>query len=519
MADEERDPVQGSGEEHELPVAPDAEEGTPPDTGGQPLVLEQGRDQRVPSWLDTTVQYTWRGLVLIVGLTAALFVMTRLYLVTLPIIIALILSTLFVPPARRLERHGLPRAAAASIVVIGGIGVLAGLIALLTPPFIDEIQKLRPTVLDGIDRVLTWAEEGPIGWDRTQIEQLFTDAMEQFEGVVGTIAAQIGSIAVAVVEGITAMILATVLLFFFVKDGAQLVDWFITRTPPRHRDTIRAAGKRAWTALSGFVRGTALVALVDAVGIGIGLWIVGVPLILPLAVLVFLGGFVPVIGAFITGLLAVLVALAAGGLTTALIVLAIVVAVQQIESNILQPTIMRRAVSLHPVVILGVLTAGAVLIGIVGAFLAVPVAAVLAAVGNEMRLRQEAQRHGIEPGARPLGGPDVDPELLLPEFPEDTDLRAVRKRRRERVEGQPVKVRRRHRNRRRGRRGDDQDDAGSEPTAEAAGDEGGTPDEGTAGTEPAPDAGRDPDRPHDTQAAAPADRGDPAASDASAERT
>ena len=448
MVDEERGPGSapgdraGASDPEPLPVEN-------ADVDGAPVVLERNLTRGVPSWLDTCVQYTWRVLVLIAGLAAILVVMTRLYLVTLPIIIALILSTLFVPPARRLERHGFPRVAAASTVVISGIGILAGLIALLTPAFIDEMQELGPTVGDGVDRVLTWVEEGPIGWDRTQIEQLFTDAMEQFEGAVGTIAAQIGSIAVAVVEGITAMILAVVLLFFFVKDGAQIIDWFITHTPVRHRDTIRAAGKRAWTALSGFVRGTALVALIDAVGIGVGLWIVGVPLVLPLAVLVFLGGFVPVIGAFVTGLLAVLVALAAGGLTTALIVLAIVVAVQQIESNVLQPTIMRRAVSLHPVVILGVLTAGAVLIGIVGAFLAVPVAAVVAAVGNELRLRHEAALRGVVPGPKPISGPDVDPELLLPEFPEDTELKAIRRSRRRRVEGTPVKVRRRERNRQR----------------------------------------------------------------------
>jgi predicted PurR-regulated permease PerM len=166
---------------------------------------------------------------------------------------------------------------------------------------------------------------------------------------------------------------------------------------------MRAVGRRAWTALAGFIRGTAAVALIDAIGIGIGLAIVGVPLVLPIAVLVFLGGFIPVIGAFVTGLLAVLVALAAGGLQQALIVLAIVVAVQQIESNVLQPVIMRRAVSLHPVVILAALTAGAALTGVVGAFLAVPIAAVASAVGNELRLRHEATERGVSTDEDPVG--------------------------------------------------------------------------------------------------------------------
>jgi RimJ/RimL family protein N-acetyltransferase len=183
-----------------------------------------------------------------------------------------------------------------------------------------------------------------------------------------------------------------VLLFFFVKDGEQIVGWFIARAPERVRDDMRASGARGWGALAGYVRGTAAIALIDAVGIGLGLLIVGVPLVLPLTLLVFVGGFVPVIGAFVSGLLATLVALATGGLTTALIVLAIVVVVQQVESNILQPMIMRRAVSLHPIVILSVLTAGAVIVGVLGAFLAVPIAATLAAVGNELRLRGELRR-------------------------------------------------------------------------------------------------------------------------------
>lgn len=401
---------------------------TPTGTRTDPFAIEEAGDLRVPSWLDTAVQYTWRGIVLLVGIAAVLFTMTRLYLVTLPVIVALILSTLFVPPARRLERRGFPRLAAAAIVVIGGIGILGGIVALLTPEFIRQAQELGPTITAATNQLMAWAEDGPLNWDREEIDRLLRNLMDSLEGAAGTIAQQVGSFAVAVVEGLTAVTLAVVLLFFFVKDGAQIVDWLIQRVPPHHRDDVRAAGSRGWVALSGFVRGTAAVALIDAVGIGIGLAIVGVPLVLPLSLLVFLGGFVPVIGAFVTGILAALVALADLGLTAALIVAGIVLAVQQVESNVLQPTIMRRAVALHPVVILGVLTAGAVLIGIVGAFLAVPVAAVVAAVGNELRLRHESRQLGVEIGPAPLGGPGVDPELTLPNFPPETELRSRRRR-------------------------------------------------------------------------------------------
>ena len=407
------------------------------------LPVARAEAQRVPAWLDTSVQYTWRGLVLLAGGSVALFVMTRLYLVTLPVIIALILATLCVPPARKLERRGVPRLAAAALVVVGGVGTFFGILAALTPAFVNQIQELGPTVAEGFDQLLLWLEEGPIGYDREQLDELLATAMASLEGAVGTIATQIGSLALALAEGVTALVLALVLLFFFVKDGEQIVNWFQNLIPPIHRHDVQAAGQRGWVALSGFVRGTSAVALIDAIGIGIGLLILDVPLVLPLSVLVFFGGFVPVIGAFFTGFLAVLVALADQGLGTALIVAGIVLAVQQIESNLLQPTIMRRAVSLHPVVILGVLTAGAVLIGIVGAFLAVPVTAVIAAVGNELRLRTQIRRAGHQPGPTPVGGPGVDPETLMAQFPEETKLRAATLRREGRDRERPPRRSRR----------------------------------------------------------------------------
>ena len=155
--------------------------------------------------------------------------------------------------------------------------------------FVAQIQDLGPTVAEGFDQLLLWLEEGPIGYDRQQLDQLFDSAMEALSGAAGSIASQLGTIAVAVVEGFTALALALVLLFFFVKDGEQLVAWFLKMTPTAHRDDVRAAGQRGWVALSGFVRGTSLVALIDAVGIGLGLLILGVPLVLPLSVLVFFG--------------------------------------------------------------------------------------------------------------------------------------------------------------------------------------------------------------------------------------
>jgi len=391
---------------------------------------------RIPPWLDHLAQVSWRLLVILVGVAGLVLLLTRLYLVSLPIILALILATITVPPARRLERRGLPRLVAALIVVGGGSSIVIGGIVLLVPSFTRQVAALGPTLNAAFDRVLVWVDEGPLGLDRAEIEAIASEALNNVGQFSGTIAAQVGTIALAVGEVLTAISLALVLLFFFVKDGEQLVGWFIARTPDRLRNDLRAAGARGWGALAGFVRGTAAIALIDAVGIGLGLLIVGVPLVLPLTLLVFLGGFIPVIGAFASGMLAVLVALATGGLSTALIVLAIVLVVQQIEGNVLQPIIMRRAVSLHPVVILTVLTSGAVIVGVLGAFLAVPLAATAAAIGNELRLRSELRRSGATPGPSPLGGRGVEPELVLPEaspvVPRPSRLRSRALRRRER---------------------------------------------------------------------------------------
>ncbi|MBW3618901.1 MAG: AI-2E family transporter [Actinobacteria bacterium] len=354
----------------------------------------------LPTWLRRSAAWTWRLLLLLVAVVLAVWIMVQLALVTLPVIVALILATLCVPVADRLERQGVKPALAALIVVVGGLAAIGGIVAAMVPSFLEQILELRPTVQAGFDNILEWLEEGPLGYDRQQLEDLLSQVSDRASSSGGQIASGVLTGAAAVASGLAALALTIVLLFFFVKDRAEITAWFLARTPERYRATGSAVAQRAWGALSGYVRGTATIALIDATGIGIGLAILGVPLVLPLALLVFLGAFIPVIGALLAGLVAVLVALADGGFTAALLVLALIVLVQQLEGNVLQPIIMRRAVALHPVVVLIALAAGASLAGIVGAFLSVPVAAVLAAAGNELRLRQEATR-----AAPPEDGP------------------------------------------------------------------------------------------------------------------
>jgi putative heme transporter len=345
--------------------------------------------------------WLWLGILLVAAV--ALYIAVELAVIVVPLILGMILTTIAAPPTRWLERRGLPPALATAIVVIGGLFVILGGLGALVPLFITQAQDLGPTVVQGWNDLLAWAEDGPLGIERVQVEGWLDEGLARIGDQAGELAGSAVAVATSTIEAFTAFVLTIVITFFLVKDGRKVAGWLRERVPARRRDDVTALGKRGWESLGGYVRGTASVALIDAVGIGIGLWILGVPLVLPLAVLVFFGGFIPVVGAALTGFLAVLVALASEGVVTALLVLAVVAVVQQVESDILQPMIMGRVVPLHPLVVLLVLSAGAKLVGLIGALLAVPLAASVSAIGNEVRLRSE---HPGTPGPEPLGGPN-----------------------------------------------------------------------------------------------------------------
>ena len=343
----------------------------------------------------------WYFIGLVLSLYLVGVIAERLLLVVLPVLVALLLTTLLLPPAALLERAGLPHGLAAFLVVIGGLGVLIAVFGFVIPSFVEGLGNLRDRASEGAQQVLDWlAVHTPLPVDGMRLEEL----VDQLSRRVGTdpVSVTDGVLAGAViaVEVVTGVVLALVLCFFFIKDRDRITHWLTTRTPSRQRTDMAAVGSRAWTTLSGYLRGTAIIALVDAAGIGLGLLLIGVPLVLPLSVLVFFGAFLPIVGAFVAGLAATLVALVTGGAVEALLALGVVVLVQQVEGNVLQPVVMSRAVPLHPVAILLAVTAGGALGGFVGAFVAVPIAAVLAASANELR-----ERHPEAVGAeRPEGG-------------------------------------------------------------------------------------------------------------------
>ncbi len=340
-----------------------------------------------PLTLDRSAGFTWRALLVGLGVVVVATILSKLRLVVLPVIIALLVATILVPAVDALVRRGLHRLVAAWLVLLLSIGSFVGLGFALAPSIASEFSDLGDTLQEGRGEVEDFVADGPFGLEGGELDEYIERAGDQFGGRSSEIASSVLAGAVIAFELIAGLLLVVVLLFFFLKDGEKLTGFFLRQVRAEHHELVGALGRRAWAAAGGYVRGTALVALADAVIIGVGLLIIGVPLVLPLAILTFLGAFFPLVGATMAGIVAALVALVDGGVSEALLVTGLIVIVQQVEGDVLAPLVLGRAVKLHPVVILLGLTAGAVLGGLIGAFLAVPVIAVVVAVSSELRER------------------------------------------------------------------------------------------------------------------------------------
>jgi predicted PurR-regulated permease PerM len=328
-------------------------------------------------WTDSLGTVATRSIqiIAIVLLTAGVIWGLRvLTLVVIPVLLAMILASAFEPVMRTLRARGMGSLPATLIVLAAILIALSAIGWLIVAAVRSQWDELYAQAREGVDQVLAWVRTLPFDIDHDQIQEWIDQATEFLTS------AQFGSGALAgvgvVADFITGLVLMVVVLFFFLKDGPEI--WEFLRRPfsGRWHDRARRAGRTTVNTLGAYVRGTALVAAVDAVGIGIGLAILQVPLWPALSVLVFVLAFIPIVGAVLAGVLAALVALVANGLVAALIVVAIVVVVNQLEGNFLQPVLMGRALKLHSLVILIALTVGTLLGGILGAVLAVPLTAV-----------------------------------------------------------------------------------------------------------------------------------------------
>ncbi|UZN03429.1 AI-2E family transporter [Cellulomonas sp. S1-8] len=297
----------------------------------------------------------------------------QLTLVVIPVLIALVLAAAISPLVSWLRRRGVPSLLATWIALLALVGVLALIVWGVVLAVINQWDELAASASDG----LTELQSLIVGLPFEITDEQITEAQEALQGLLASDTVGAGALAglSATANFVTGFFIMVVVLFFFLKDGPKIWEFLLRPFEgERYERGLRVGGRTVQT-LGGYIRGTAIIAAVDAIGIGIGLAIVGVPLVIPLSVLVFLLAFIPLVGATLAGTLAALVALVSLGPVEALVVLAIVVAVNQIEGDFLQPVVMGRSLSLHPLVILVALTIGTVLAGITGAVLAVPIAA------------------------------------------------------------------------------------------------------------------------------------------------
>jgi predicted PurR-regulated permease PerM len=360
-------------------------------------------DDAVEPFVRKAAAWSWRLLVILAAMLALLWLIQRLQVIVVPLALAVMVTALMVPAVDSLDRRGLARGGAVALVLLGGFAVFGGILTFVVSQFISGLPDLVEQVTRSIDNATRWLIEGPAHLSREQIDKAGDTAVKALQDNQEKLTSGALSTAATLTEIVTGALLMFFTLIFLLYGGRNIYAYLTTIVPARARERVRDAGRAGFNSLIGYVRATFLVALVDAIGIGTGLAIMGVPLALPLASLVFLGAFIPLVGAVISGFLAVVIALLAKGVIYALITLGLIIAVLQLEAHVLQPLVMGRAVSIHPLAIVLAISTGAVLAGIVGALLAVPVLAFLnSAIRVLAAPNPAAEAAQLEAGEGPL---------------------------------------------------------------------------------------------------------------------
>ena len=368
-------------------------------------------DSHVPMTLRVSAAWSWRILVVTVAVAALIAAVARLQFVALALFVALLLSAFLAPLHERLVRWGAPRWLATAATLVSFVTVLVGVAILIGNSIANEWGTLSLAFQDGLADIRQWLADGPLHASDNQISEWIDSLQEALANNQDSLVSGALSTATTAAEVVSGAFLALFATIFFLHDGRGIGNWFVGLFPARSQDGVAAAGASGWLTLTGYVRGTVIIAFVDAASIGIVLTVLRVPLALPLAVLVFFGAFIPIVGAFVTGFVAVVVALAANGVWSAVAVLVAIIAVQQVEGHILQPVVMGRMVRLHPLAVVLAVTAGSLLAGIVGAVVAVPLVAVVNVVVRSYRSRSNAEHElASASAADPALDPLVDAE-------------------------------------------------------------------------------------------------------------
>jgi predicted PurR-regulated permease PerM len=375
----------------------------------RPLVVipssAEDEDLDVPRGLRVAAAWTWRLVLLALAGVGVLWVIAQLQVVVVPLLIATLLSALLSPLVSYLRRAGLPRSLATLVVMVGGLAAVGGTLYLVINQFILGAPALGQKASDGINKIQAWTRNGPLHLTQQQLNDLGKELTQWFTNHRETLTTGALSTAGTLTEILAGLFLVLFTTFFFLRDGRRISRFMISLLPDRAQGPLFGAADGAWSTLVSYVRATVLVAFIDAVGIGIAIGVLRVPLAFPLIALVFLGAFIPIVGATVSGAVAVLVALVTKDPVTALILLLAVIAVQQFEGHVLQPLIMGRAVAIHPLVVILAIAVGVVLGGIIGALVAVPTVAVLNTAIRHLAAARRAEAAGTDPPPTPPTGP------------------------------------------------------------------------------------------------------------------
>jgi predicted PurR-regulated permease PerM len=356
-------------------------------------------DAEVPHSLRIAAAWSWRLIVVgVVGWALLNFVGT-VSIVVVPLAIALLLSALLSPAVSWLLKMRVPSSLATFLVLICGIGAVAGTLTLVINQFVEGVPELTKNAGAGIRQIQEWLKTGPLHLSDAQVNQAIDNGQEWISANTASLTSTGIATAATVFEVVAGMLLVLFSTFFFLRDGRRIWRFIVRLFPVNARWSLADAGDASWATLGSYVRATVLVAFIDAIGIGVALVILKVQFPLPLAALVFLGAFIPIIGASVSGAVAVLVALVDRGWVVALVLLGAVILVQQVEGHVLQPLIMGRAVAIHPLVVIIGIACGATLAGIIGALVSVPLIAVLnTAVRRLSRRRPEVPANAVVVG-------------------------------------------------------------------------------------------------------------------------
>lgn len=363
---------------------------------------ELARSQ-VPPGFDLAAAWSWRFLVVVAAIAVIGWVLGFLIVLVVPVVVALLVTALAIPVVDRLARWGVPRGLASLLTVAGGLAAVALLLTFVGQQVAGGASDLADSTVQGLEEIRTWLRDGPLHATDSQIDGYINQAQQAIterssDGEVLSRLTEVGTTLGHLFAGFFIILFST---YFFLADGERIWAWVVRLSPRTARARVDSSGRVAWISLTQFVRATVVVALVDALGIAIWAAVLGLPFVAAIGVLVFLGAFVPMVGATVAGTVAILVALVDQGPWTALLMLIGVIVIQQVEGHVLQPFLMGRWVSVHPLAVIFAIATGVLVAGIVGALVAVPLAAALNAVGQHLAAY-------TDPGADPVEELDED---------------------------------------------------------------------------------------------------------------